>query len=130
MAKRFTATEIWEEDWFIELPIDYKLFWFYIKDKCDQAGFFKINIKSFCQLYKVDIKIETAIELFNNGKKRLRKVNGSMLLLEDFFKFQYGQKFNPENKMHVGIDKIYRSHGVSIESLKGIERVSRDSGKT
>lgn len=127
MPKRFTATEIWEEDWFLELPVEYKLFWFYIKDKCDQAGFFKVNTKLFCNSNGVNVNIETAIELFNKGKKRIRKVNGSIWLLEDFFKFQYGNKLNSENKMHTGIEKIYNSQGVDISSLKGVERVSRGS---
>lgn len=130
MAKRFHATEIWDEDWFIELPKDYKLFWFYLKDKCDQAGFFRINVLLFNSTHQVNIDIETAFELFNKGKKRLRKVNGSMWLVEDFFKFQYGQKFNDKNVVHLGIEKIYTNHGVSIGSLRGIERVSKEAKKT
>lgn len=127
MPKRFTATEIWEEDWFLDMPNEYKLFWFYILSACDQAGFFKINTKSFCALNNVIISTETAIELFNKGKKRLRKVNGSLWLLEDFFKFQYGHKFNPNNKMHLGIEKIYDKHGVKISSLQGVETLSGGS---
>ncbi len=130
MAKRFTSTEIWNEDWFLELPIEYKLFWFYMLSTCDQAGFFKINLKRFCELNKCQIDSETAIELFNKGKKRIRKVNGSMLLVEEFFKFQYGHKFNTTNKMHLGIEKIYNGHGVSMQSLGGIERVSKGSQET
>ena len=130
MAKRFTGTEIWDEDWFLELPKDYKLFWFYLKDKCDQAGFFRINIKAFNSSHEADVKIDTAFELFNKGKKRIRKINGSVWLIEDFFKFQYGQKFNTENKMHTGIEKIYSNNGVKIETLQGIERVSVGSKKT
>ena len=26
MAKRFSATEIWDEDWFLDMPNEYKLF--------------------------------------------------------------------------------------------------------
>ena len=127
MPKRFTSTEIWDEDWFLDMPNEYKLFWFYIKDQCDQAGFFKINTRAFSQINNVKIDIETAIEWFNKGKKRIRKVNGSIWLLEDFFKFQYGYKFNPENKVHCGIEKIYKGNGIEINSLKGIERVSKGS---
>lgn len=130
MPKRFTATEIWEEDWFIEMPLDYKLFWFYIKDKCDQAGFFRVNILGFNQAHNTKVDIETAFELFNKGKKRLRKINGSMWLIEDFFKFQYGHKFNDKNAVHLGIEKIYNRNGVSIESIKSIDRVSKGSGKS
>lgn len=129
MAKRFSDTEIWEEDWFLDLPTDYKLFWFYILAACDQAGFFKVNVKSFSARTNVKINSETAFELFNKGKKRIRKVNGSMWLIEDFFKFQYGNKFNVLNKMHLGIGKIYSNLGVSLDSLKGVERVSIESKK-
>jgi len=124
MAKRFAATEIWDEDWFLDLPIEYKLFWFYVLSACDAGGFFRVNVKTFCVLNSVEIDTETAFELFNKGKKRLRKVNGSMWLIEDFFKFQYGHKFNSNNRMHVGIEKLYNSHGVSVVSLVGVERVS------
>ena len=41
MAKRFTDTEIWEQDWFIDLPNKYKLLWNYIKDKCDNVGIWR-----------------------------------------------------------------------------------------
>lgn len=130
MAKRFTSTEIWDEDWFLDLPIEYRLFWLYILASCDQAGFYKINVTVFSSSNKVEIDTEMAFQLFNKGKNRLRKVNGSMWLIEDFFKFQYGFKFNIENKIHMGIEKIYNGHGVSIQSLKGIERVSKVSDKT
>ncbi|HEY6436163.1 MAG TPA: hypothetical protein VIY47_06210, partial [Ignavibacteriaceae bacterium] len=114
-------------DWFLELPCEYKLFWFYILSNCDQAGFFRVNTKVFCSLNHVNINTETAVEFFNKGKKRIRKVNGSMWLIEDFFKFQYGNKFNIKNNMHLGIEKIYVRYGVAIESLQGIERVSKGS---
>lgn len=130
MAKRFFATELWDEDWFLDIPTEYKLFWFYMISVCDQGGFFKVNIRAFSIICGVEIDLEKAFELFNNGKKRIRKVNGSSWLIEDFFKFQYGQKFNPDSKLHKGIEKIYGNHGVSIGSLKGIDRVSNGSRQT
>lgn len=127
MAKRFTATEIWEEDWFIELPTEYKLFWFYALSACDQAGVFKVNIKKFCVLNNVQIDSETAFELFNKGKKRLRKVNGSMWLFEDFFTFQYGQTFNLNNRVHKSIEGIYSKIGVKVDSIRGLKEVKKES---
>jgi hypothetical protein len=123
MAKRLTSTDVWKEDWFIELPVEYKLFWFYILSMCDQGGFFKINIISFNKLNSVEVDSETAFELINKGKKRLRKINGSMWLVEDFFKFQYGIKFNPKSPVHSGVEKIFNQHGISISTLRGIDRV-------
>lgn len=123
MPKRFTATEIWEEDWFLEMPKDYQLFWFYVKDKCDHAGIFKINIKSFNSLFGSNIESDTAFELFNKGKKRIRKVNGSSWLFEDFFTFQYGRKFNGNNRLHDSIAEIYDKHEVNLTSIRGLKVV-------
>jgi hypothetical protein len=129
MAKRFAATEIWEEDWFIDLPNEYKLFWFYMLATCDQAGFFKVNIKMFCVSNNVSIDSETAMDLYNKGKKRIRKVNSGLWLVEDFFSFQYGQRFNKNNPMHAGIGKIFTRNGVEISSIRGISIVSEGSGE-
>lgn len=123
MPKRFTATEIWEEDWFLEMPQEYKLFWFYLKDKCDHAGMFKVNIKVFNSLNGANINTETVLEYFNKGKKRLRKVNGSMWLIEDFFSFQYGQTFNTNNRMHESAKKIYEKNDVELGSIRGLKEV-------
>ena len=123
MAKRFTATEIWDEDWFLEMPTEYKLFWFYLKDKCDHSGLFKINLKSYCALTDLKIEQEKVLEFFNKGKQRIRCVNGSMWLLEDFFSFQYGQNFNSNNRVHVSIRQSYDKHGVKLTSIRGLKEV-------
>jgi len=123
MAKRFTSTEIWDEDWFLELPIQYRLFWFYVLSVCDHAGFFKINIKKFSAVNNVEIDSDIAFELFNKGKKRLRKVNGSMWFIEDFFAFQYGHTFNKNNRVHVSIGEVYEKHDIKLNSVRGLKEV-------
>jgi hypothetical protein len=123
MAKRFTSTEIWEEDWFLDMPNEYKLFWFYLLSSCDHAGLFKINLKSFCALNSVQIDSEKAFNYFNKGKDRIRKINGSLWLIEDFFYFQYGQNFNPNNRVHESIKKAYDKYGVKLGSIRGLKEV-------
>lgn len=123
MAKRFASTEIWEEDWFLDMPNEYKLFWFYLLSSCDHAGVFKINLKSFCALNKVDISAEIAFNFFNAGKQRIRQINGSIWLIEDFFCFQYGQNFNQNNRMHDSVKKIFDKHGVKLTSIRGLKEV-------
>jgi hypothetical protein len=123
MAKRFTSTEIWKEDWFLELPNEYKLFWFYILSCCDQAGLFKINVKHFSIVIGAEIDSEIAFELINKGKERLRKVNGSMWLIEDFFRFQYGQNLNLNSRVHKSIEGLYSKHGVTLTSIRGLNEV-------
>lgn len=123
MAKRFHSTEIWKEDWFLDMPNEYKLFWFFLLSSCDHAGLFKVNLKSFCALLDVEISTEKALHFFNKGKERIRKVNGSMWLIEDFFSFQYGQNLNLNNRVHKSIEESYDKHGVKLGSIRGLKEV-------
>src|ERR1043165_1493121 len=100
MAKRFTATEIWTEDWFIEMPSQYKLFWFYMLSACSHSGLFRVNLKSFCGLNEVKITSDEVLRLFNSGKQRIREINPTTWLIEDFFVYQYGGTFNHNNRVH------------------------------
>lgn len=120
MAKRFTSTEIWDEDWFIEMPNEYKLFWFFMLANCNHAGIFKVNIKNFCVLHNIKILPQTALELFNNGKERIRLVKENVWLIEDFFVFQYGTTFNPNNRVHESVESAYNKLNIKITSIRGL----------
>lgn len=120
MAKRFTSTDLWSEDWFLAMPKDYKLFWFYVLATCDYGGIFKVNITTFCQKNKCKIDPEKAIEFFNAGKLRIRVVKISSWLIEDFFVYQYGGVFNEANKVHKGVLSIYKKLGINIDSVRGL----------
>jgi hypothetical protein len=120
MAKRFCSTDIWGEDWFLEMPIGYKLFWNYMLASCNHAGLFKVNLRSFCGLNEVKIEADQALQFFNNGKDRIRVVNQSLWLVEDFFVFQYGPKFNPNNRVHLSIKNELEKNGVNLTSIRGL----------
>ena len=44
MAKRFIDTEIFNDDWFMELSKDAKLFYIFYITNCDHAGILKLNL--------------------------------------------------------------------------------------
>jgi len=120
MPKRFIATEIWDEDWFLDMPNEYKLFWFYMLSACDHAGVFKVNLRSFSGLLQVSVTPSTALQLFNAGKQRVTNISDSVWYIEDFFVFQYGQTFNINNKLHASIEKIYDRHKIKKEKIRGL----------
>jgi hypothetical protein len=120
MAKRFTATEIWGEDWFLAMPIEYKLFWYYMLANCDHGGLFKVNLKSFCGLNEVKVTTTNALKYFNEGKERIRVINSSVWYVEDFFVFQYGTTFNTNNRLHASIQKLYEKLGIELTSIRGV----------
>ena len=61
MSKRFTDTALWEEAWFLELSSKYKLFWVFIKDRCDGAGVWPINERNLKHYIGEKIDIQDAL---------------------------------------------------------------------
>ena len=120
MAKRFISTEIWSEDWFLDMPNEYKLFWFYMLSNCDHAGVFKVNLRSFCGLNGVSLTSKSALEYFNIGKERIIEINPSIWLITDFFVFQYGPVLNLNNNVHDSINEIYKKYKIDISFVRGL----------
>lgn len=123
MAKRFHDTEIWKQDWFLELPYEYMLLWFYIKDTCDHAGIWKPNKRFIEFISGKTIDLKKAIELFNGNKGRLEILPNGRWLIPDFISFQYGHKLNPENRVHASILEVLKTNGVNLTSIRGLIEV-------
>ena len=111
MAKRFTDTNKWSEDWFLDLPINYKLFWIYICDNCDHAGIYKINKRLFEFTTGTDIVVDEFLTLINKDKERVRVLDNGRWYLASFIKFQYGAKLT-NSKVHQSILKILQDNSV------------------
>lgn len=123
MAKRFTATEIWEEDWFLDMPNEYRLFWYYMLSKCDHAGVFKPNITRFNNSVGKKINKEKALMFFNEGKERISVTRKKNWWIIDFFVFQYGQIFNFNNNLHFSIYKVYNQEDINVRTNRGLKEV-------
>ena len=120
MAKRFFSTKIWEEDWFLDMPLEYRLFWFYLLSSCDHSGIFKVNLRPFCGLNGVKIDAEKVLQFLNSDKQRVRVVNENTWLIEDFFFYQYGSTFNRNNRVHESIERVYTKYGIKLTSIRGL----------
>jgi len=85
MSKRFIDTGIFDDEWFMELSKDCKLFWIYCITKCNHAGIIKINEK-LCKL-QTDIKdLHETIKQLGN---RLITLNEHLYFIPKFIEFQY-----------------------------------------
>lgn len=121
MSKRFTGTDIWGQDWFLDMPNEYKLFWRYILDECDHAGFYKVNTKSFGRLIESSVDADKALSLFNVDKIRVRAVKSGLWYIEDFIVFQYGTQLNPANRVHNSILKLLAQFDLNLTSIRGLK---------
>lgn len=113
MARRFVDTEIWDEDWFADLPIKIKLFWIYLFTSCDHAGVWKANFRS--AEMRVGGKI-TKEEIDEHLTNRVVWLSDTRLWIKGFIKFQY-KELNPKVPAHHGIVRklIESGNGVPLD---------------
>jgi len=117
MAKRFTDTEIWEQDWFIDLPNKYKLLWNYIKDKCDNVGIWRPNKSLLQKIIGEPINLDEFMQFINIEKERLKILPSGRWWLKDYFVFQYGDKFSPTSQVHKGALKALVQNGIHLNEI-------------
>ena len=109
MSKRFTDTEKWERQWFIDLPPKYKLLWIYILDNCDIAGVWYANWKLASFRIGEDYNDKDAAKILS---KQIVALNcGSRWHIKDFIRFQYGE-FSEKCSAHRGVNKCANEHGI------------------
>jgi len=118
MVKRFTDTELWEEDWFISLPQSLQFFWIYLKDNCDHAGIWKPNMAKFTKLYGYEINLKEALENINNGKDRITPLKNGRWFLTGFIPFQYGSVLNLNSRMHLSVYQLLELNEVNLGSIR------------
>ena len=117
MSKRFTDTEIWEQDWYIDLPNKYKLLWNYIKDKCDNVGIWRPNKSVLQKIITEPLSLDDFLSFLNIEKERIRVLPTGRWWVKDFFIFQYGNKFSPTSPVHKGALKILVQNGIHINEI-------------
>lgn len=126
MSKRFTDTMKWRDAWFRKLSPETKLFWIYILDNCDIAGFWKVDIElaEFCIGKKIDI--ESTLTAINEGKERIAKKEPDRWQVINFIRFQYGE-LSEDSPAHrgvlkvlkgIGTDTLLKGYGKSTHTLK------------
>lgn len=109
MPKRFTDTGKWQDEWFMDLPAKYKLFYLYLLDNCDHAGVWKVNLRLAEFHIGEQIFAEEIHELFAG---RVIEFKQGYWFLVKFIKFQYGGIKN--DAVGKSISKI-----IEINNLKG-----------
>jgi hypothetical protein len=115
MAKRFTDTMKWNEDWYLDLSLIDKLFWIYICDNCDHAGIFKPNKRMFELLIGGEIDVQKFLNTVNQDKPRICVLGNGRWFLAGFIEFQYGNKLNPNNRVHKSILNILNDNDLNLE---------------
>jgi len=123
MAKRFHDTGIWSQDWFVEMPAEYMMLWWYILDNCCYSGIWKPNKKYIEFISGKTIDLKKALELFNVHKERVKVLKTGRWFLMDFIVFQYGTHLNANNRVHASIAKTLADNEIELTSIRGLLEV-------
>ena len=86
MAKRFTDTEKWKDDWYLSLSNDYRIVWQWLLDNCNHAGICKPSINLMNMMCNTSIDEKLLIDIMSD---RVLKIN-NIWFIPKFLKFQYG----------------------------------------
>lgn len=106
MAKRFTDTEKWKRDWYLNLTPTEKVFWSYLCDVCSPAGIWNVSWKS--AEFHVGGKLDKRKIEETFAKQIVPIDSGRKWFLVDFVAFQY-KHLNPNNPAHKGaIEELQR----------------------
>lgn len=117
MAKRFTASDKWEDPWFRKLPLKAKLFWLFLLDRCDIAGVWKSDYE--LASFSIGEMIDKSILAEFQG--RVEPVNGDKLWIVRFVEFQYGV-LKEEVKLHKSVMNILDKHGLLERVVEGLAK--------
>jgi len=130
MAKRFTDTDKWKDEWYTDLPNDYKIIWQYLLDTCDNAGIYKRNVKLLNIMCNTNVS-ET--DILNAYKLRVTPISDEKWIINKFCVFQYGPDFlESKNKAVISVvnklieNNLYQSstNTLSIPYLSPINTLS------
>lgn len=99
MAKRYTDTEKWEDEWFYALPGKMMLAWDYINCHCDAVGIWKVNLRKLSDLIKFEI---TSDEFKTHFSEKVVFLPRGRIWVPSFIKFQYG-KLSNKNRAQLGM---------------------------
>ena len=125
MPKRFTETLKWDDPWFRALSPDAKLLWFWLVDKCDNAGIITPDF-ALCEF---QTGIKRAFEKMQEIESRVAEIADGKFIVCKFIEFQHG-KLSRDCKAHNPAFQSLEKHGMLDENgeIKGypypIQRVS------
>lgn len=120
--KRFTDNTKWYSNyWFRKLPPEYKLFWLYILDCCDQVGVWEIDYEHYEFVSGVHIDLNGIKEYFGDRLKFF----DNKLWIQGFIQFQYGELVDsPHNKPHKAYLQLLKKHNLLKDYTKSTDSLS------
>lgn len=128
MAKRFTDTEKWRDEWWGSLSNDYRIIWLYLVDSCSIAGIWKKDFRGLNFNCNTNISEEDFTKVF--GSRLIDR--GNFYFIPKFVRFQCpkGLKSNKPAVVSIVNELINNNLTETIhKSLGNDYLIIKDKGK-
>lgn len=128
MAKRFTDTDKWKDEWWGSLSNDYRMIWLYLVDSCSIAGIWKKDFRGLNFNCNTAITEEKFLEVF---KTRLID-RGNYYFIPKFLRFQCPKGLNSNKPAILSIIKELEQNNLIQtvqQSLGNDFLIIKDKGK-
>lgn len=126
MGKRFTATEKWDKAWFRKLPPRHKALWEFLRDKCDAAGMWEIDMDS--ATHYVNDLTPITMEDFKAFGDRVELHGSDKLWLSTFCDFQY-ENLSDKCPAHKPVFKLLRKYNLLNRVLNRVSNTLQEKEK-
>jgi hypothetical protein len=90
MAKRFTDTEKWRDEWWGSLSNDYRMIWLYLVDSCSIAGIWKKDFRGLNFNCNTSVTEEEFLKVFSTRVMD----HGTFFFIPKFIRFQCPKGLN------------------------------------
>jgi len=104
MAKRFTDTDLWDKEWFMNLAPKLKCLVKYVRDKCDIAGFWSPNWR-LASMHIGEEVTENDLLSIDYGQQ-FEKTPDGKISCTGFINFQYGETLSEKSPVHRKVQAI------------------------
>ena len=125
--KRFTETQKWDDPWFREIHGSHKLVFLYILDRCNNAGFWEVDLSALAFHTKLDPKhFEGAFKALERG---LQGASG-WVWVRNFLRHQKNDDLNPANPAHRQIIALLKDQAERFPDSKSLFPKGASKGLT
>jgi hypothetical protein len=128
MAKRFTDTEKWKDEWWGSLSNDYRMIWLYLVDSCSIAGIWKKDFRGLNFNCNTKITEKEFLEVFET-----RLIDrGNYFFIPKFLRFQCPKGLNSNKPAILSIIKELEQNNLILtvqQSLGNDFLIIKDKGK-
>lgn len=115
--RKFITSDIWSDEWFMELSMELKMFWIFLITSSDITGLWKPSFKEASFYIGDEIKRETVEDVFS---EQIMIINRKKWFIKNYWKYQYSNQLKFSNPVHKRVVKELILEGIAEDNLKSL----------